>query len=223
MLSQRAITPAAVIFDMDGLMLETEIIYYRAWKDAATELGYEIDDALFHDMVGVRTEECDRILLARMRNDFPMDQFRLRREERWHELAETEGIALKPGLRELLDLLDARGIPKAVATSSTRPEAEHSLTVTGLRTRFPVVISGDQVAHSKPAPDIFLAAAAALDVDPAHCVAFEDSSAGAIAASSAGMRTYIVPDLMQPSADARASATAVLPSLQQALAIFDQL
>lgn len=220
--AQRKTNPAAVIFDMDGLMLETEIIYYRAWKDAAAELGYQIDDALFHDMVGVRTEECDRILLDQMQNDFPMDRFRLRREERWHELAEGEGIALKPGLSELLDLLDARGIPKAVATSSTRPEAEHSLTITGLRTRFPVVVSGDEVANSKPAPDIFLAAAAALGVDPAHCVAFEDSSAGAIAASSAGMRTYVVPDLMQPSAAARAVATDVFSSLHQALLLFEE-
>lgn len=220
--SQRKTTPAAVIFDMDGLMLETEIIYYRAWKDAAAELGYDIDDALFHDMVGVRTEECDRILLARMDSDFPMDQFRLRRETRWHELADADGIMLKPGLSELLDLLDARGIPKAVATSSTRPEADHSLTVTGLRARFPVVISGDEVANSKPAPDIFLAAAAALHVDPTHCVAFEDSSAGAIAASRAGMRTYIVPDLMPPSTDARAVAADVFSSLHQALAIFEK-
>lgn len=218
--AQRKTNPAAVIFDMDGLMLATEIIYYRAWKEAAAELGYQIDDALFHDMIGVRTEECDRILLDRMQDDFPMDRFRLRREERWHELAEGEGIALKPGLSELLDLLDVRGIPKAVATSSTRPEAEHSLTITGLRPRFPVVVSGDEVANSKPAPDIFLAAAAALGVDPTRCVAFEDSSAGAIAASSAGMRTYIVPDLMQPSADARAVATDVLASLHQALLLF---
>jgi len=205
---------------MDGLMLDTEIIYHQAWQRAAADLGYRLDDDLLHGLIGIRTEECEEIICARLDDAFPLDAFRLDWNQRWREIAETEGIPRKPGLLELLDLLEARQIPKAVATSSTQGEAEYSLTVTQLRARFPVVVSGDQVAHGKPAPDIFLAAAAALDVDPTRCMAFEDSSAGAIAASAAGMSTYIVPDLVPPSAEARGRVADVFSSLHQALALF---
>jgi HAD superfamily hydrolase (TIGR01509 family) len=212
--------PDAVIFDMDGLMLDTEIIYHRAWQNAAADFGYHVDDEFFHSLIGIRTEECEEMIRATLDDAFPLDAFRLRWPQRWQEIVEIESIVRKPGLLELLDLLEERGIPKAVATSSTQAEAEYSLTITQLRTRFPVVVSGDQVLHGKPAPDIFLAAARQLGVDPTHCMAFEDSSAGAIAASAAGMRTYMVPDLVQPSTEARAQAT-VLNSLHQALALFE--
>ena len=211
--------PDAVIFDMDGLMLDTEIIYHRAWQNAAADFGYHVDDEFLHGLIGIRTEECEEMICAALGDAFPLDAFRQRWPQWWQEIAETEGIARKPGLLDLLDLLEARRIPKAVATSSSQAEAEYSLTVSGLRTRFPVVASGDQVRHGKPAPDIFLAAAWRLGVEPTGCMAFEDSNAGALAASAAGMSTYIVPDLVQPSAEARAQAT-ILSSLHQALALF---
>ncbi len=217
--------PNAVIFDMDGLMLDTEIIYHRAWQNAVIDLGYAIDNDFLHGLIGIRTEECEEMLrtaldAASPLDAFPLDTFRQHWPRRWREIAETEGIARKPGLLDLLDLLEDRRIPKAVATSSSQDEAEYSLTVSQLRARFPVVVSGDQVRHGKPAPDLFLAAAQRLGVEPTRCVAFEDSSVGAIAASAAGMRTYIVPDLVQPSADARAQAADVFSSLHQALALF---
>ena len=213
-------SPTAVIFDMDGLMLDTEVIYHRAWQNAAADLGYRLDDDLLHSLIGIRTEECEETIRTVLDEAFPLDAFRVRWPQRWQEIAENEGIAHKPGLLDLLDLLEEQGVPKAVATSSTQAEAEYSLTVSGLRARFPVVVSGDQVRHGKPAPDIFLAAARRLSVEPTRCVAFEDSNAGAIAASAAGMSTYIVPDLVQPSADARAQAAGVFSSLHQALALF---
>jgi beta-phosphoglucomutase len=200
--------PAAVIFDMDGLMLDTEVIYQAAWKRAARELGYEVPDALFHDLVGLRTEDCEGQIMAAW-------------EEAWDEHAHTHGIETKPGLLELLALLEKLEIPKAVATSSTAPEAERSLGLTQLATRFSVVVTGDQVAEGKPAPDIYLAAAERLGVDPAACVAFEDSDAGTLAAARAGMRTYQVPDLKAPSIEAAAASTAVLNSLHDALPLFD--
>ena len=212
--------PAAIIFDMDGLMLDTEIIYHRAWQNAAADLGYTLDDDFLHSLIGIRVEECEEMLQITVDPTFPLDAFRQRWGQRWREIAETEGIVRKPGLLELLNLLENQGIPKAVATSSTQAEAEYNLTVSHLRSRFPVVVSGDQVRHGKPAPDLFLAAARRLGVDPTRCIAFEDSNAGVIAASAAGMSTYIVPDLVQPSTDARVQAAGVFSSLHQALALF---
>ncbi len=214
------IRPAAVIFDMDGLMLDTEIIYHTVWKKAARQLGYELDDALFYDLIGIRTEDCEAQIMTAMGADFPLDEFQRLWEAGWDEHAYTHGIETKPGLFELLNLLEEIGIPKAVATSSTAPEAERSLGLTGLKARFPIVVTGDQVANGKPAPDIYLAAAQRLGVAPAACVAFEDSNAGTLAASSAGMRTYLVPDLKTPNAEATAAATAVLASLHEALPLF---
>jgi beta-phosphoglucomutase-like phosphatase (HAD superfamily) len=213
--------PAAVIFDMDGLMLDTEVIYHIAWQEAARELGYEIPEGLFHDLVGLRTEDCEAQIMAAMGASFPLNDFHRRWEIVWDRHARVQGIETKPGLLELLARLEQLEIPKAVATSSTAPEAERSLRITKLIHRFPVIVTGDQVAAGKPAPDIYLTAAKRLGVDPADCIAFEDSDAGTLAASRAGMRTYQVPDLKPPSTEAASAAIAVLAGLHDALPLFE--
>jgi beta-phosphoglucomutase-like phosphatase (HAD superfamily) len=215
--------PQAVIFDMDGLMIDTETIYHAAWQKAAAELGYTLDQRLFHDLIGLRTEDCEAQIYASMGEEFPMAEFTARWESHWDNHARTQGIEIKPGLGELLARLETLAMPKAVATSSTWAEAERSLGLTGLAARFPVVVTGDQVANGKPAPDIYLEAARRLGIPPEACVAFEDSSAGALAAATAGMRTYIVPDLKPPTPDARAAAEAVIASLHDALALFPEV
>ncbi len=213
--------PAAVIFDMDGLMLDTEKIYQLAWHQAANQLGYTIQADLFSRLVGLRTEDCEALILDALGASFPLDEFHRRWMELWTEEAERSGIDMKPGILALLDRLDALGIPKAIATSSTRPEADRSLRLASLDTRFSIVVTGDDVDQGKPAPDIFLEAARRLAVPPGQCIAFEDSSAGAIAAAAADMTVYIVPDLNAPTSQAASVAAGVLPSLEDALAFFD--
>ena len=210
--------PAAVIFDMDGLMLDTEKIYHVAWQEAAQELGYTIPHELFFSLVGIRTEDCEEQIVAHMGRDFPLATFQDAWMEKWEQIAARDGLTLKPGLLALLDHIDALGIPKAVATSSTAPEAVRSLGMSALAPRFSVVVTGDQVIHGKPAPDIYLEAARRISVPPAACLALEDSSAGALAAHRAGMRVLIVPDLNPPTAEAANVATAILPSLHEAIA-----
>jgi HAD superfamily hydrolase (TIGR01509 family) len=217
MTSTHPVRPAAVIFDMDGLMLDTETIYQRAWQQAANEMGYHIEDSLFLQLVGRRTQDCEVLILAEMGPNFPLETFHERWMEHWDEIYRIDGIELKPGLVQLLDRIDDLAIPKAVATSSTRPEAVRSLSASGLDQRFSIVVTGDQVANGKPAPDIFLEAARRLSIAPDTCWAFEDSSAGAIAADKAGMSVYIVPDVHMPTPEASDAATSVLPSLYEAI------
>ena len=214
-------TPAqAVVFDMDGLMIDTETIYHHAWQQAAADLGYTIDDAILRGLIGVRTDECEAVICDHLGADFPLAAFRIRWMERWEDLAATSGIQRKPGITELIARVEELGLPKAVATSSTLAEAERSLRLSDLARHFDIVVTGDQVAHGKPAPDIFAEAARRLGIPAQACVAFEDSNAGALAAHRAGMRVFVVPDLVPPDATTRAVAAGILTSLHDAQGIF---
>jgi len=212
-------TVLAVVFDMDGLMLDTEPLYKVAWQDASAELGYVLDDGSYVRLVGRPTPDCERELVAQFGPGFPLDRFRGRWPELWHAQVAANGIQRKPGLLELLEFLEAQQLPLAVATSSEKADVALSLRHAGLDGRFPVVVTGDEVSRGKPAPDIYLEAARRLGVNPAACLALEDSEAGILAASRAGMRALLVPDWTQPSATAVQAAYRVLPSLHDARAL----
>ncbi len=208
---------AAVVFDMDGLILDTEIIYQRAWTQAALSLGYDCDDDFYlQTCVGRTIEACESALTRRFGEDFPLEDFRRLWQQLWRRDVERQGIPLKPGLLDLLAFLDQRRIPFAVATSSDMAFTSFSLAAAGLQDRFACIITGDQIQNSKPAPDIYLEAARRLSVSPAVCVALEDSEAGAQAAAAAGMRVLLIPDLKQPTAAGRQAASYVLASLHEA-------
>ena len=209
----------AVIFDMDGLMLDTETIYRSALQIAAHEMGYHIDEALFARFIGVKGDVCERMLAAAMGPKFPLAAFRQCWLAKWDRQVNEQGIAVKPGLAALLDQLDQTAIPKAVATSTERKKAIFCLQHAGIGTRFVSITSGDQVVNGKPAPDIYLLAAQKLGVDPARCLALEDSEAGVMSAVRAGMCTVMVPDLKQPSQEVRALAYRVLPSLHEVVSL----
>ena len=203
----------AVVFDMDGLMLDTEPIYKRAWQSAATGLGCDLDDGFYAQFVGRPNDDCERLLLERFGAAFPLDRFRARWRELWDADATANGIRTKPGLPELLALLDRLTIPFAIATSSEATETEFCLRAAGLDGRFPVCVTRDQIAHGKPAPDVYLEAARRLQTDPAQCVALEDSEAGILSASRAGMVPLLIPDGAPPSPAASNIAFRILPSL----------
>jgi beta-phosphoglucomutase-like phosphatase (HAD superfamily) len=209
-------TVQAVIFDMDGLMLDTEPLYKRAWQRASAELGYDLDDPAYATLLGRPTADCETALVERFGSMFPLDDFRARWSELWHRAATGGGILTKPGLFEFLAFLEERGLPVGVATSSGAEHTEFSLRETDLLRHFPVVVTGDQVARGKPAPDIYIEVARQLRVEPARCVALEDSEAGVLAASRAGMMTLMIPDSAHPSDVAAQAAFRVLPSLIEA-------
>jgi beta-phosphoglucomutase len=210
---------AAVVLDMDGLMLDTEPLYKVAWQNAASELGYPLDDRSYARLVGRPTVDCESELMAQFGPGFPLDQFRVLWPQRWRAEVAARGIHQKTGLLELLTFLHEQRLPMAVATSSEADYATFSLRHAGLEGRFAIIVTGEQVSHGKPAPDIYLEAARRLNVNPADCVALEDSEAGAFAATRAGMRALLVPDGAPPSDAAVAAAFRVLASLRDARAV----
>ena len=203
----------AAIFDMDGLMLDTEPAYRIAWQAASAECGYALPDPLYFTLIGRGRSEGEQTLVDAFGPRFPVGAFRAACLRREAAMFDNTPPPKKPGLDELLDLLDSRNIAKAVATSTERRTAVAQLTAAGLLNRFAAVATGDEVVNGKPAPDLYLLAAQRIGIEPAHCIVFEDAEAGAIAAHRAGMTVYIVPDLKQPSSEVRSLANGVFESL----------
>ena len=205
--------PTAVIFDMDGLMLDTEPLAARAWTDAAIALGIAFDHAVTASLVGRNFADCRAVIVAHHGADYPVDPLM----QAWHvaydAIVAREGIALKPGLVELLAWLDGMGVRKAVATSTRRSRAQAKLARTALAERFDALVGGDEPARGKPAPDIFVLAATRLGVAAAECVVLEDSEPGIRGAIAAGMTPLLVPDGIEPSASLAALAPLVFDDL----------
>lgn len=210
----------AVVFDMDGLMLDTEHLYKSAWQKAASSLGYVLDDGFYFSLVGRTNEAGEGELAKRFAPDFPLAEFRQRWEDLWRTEVKGGGIPPKPGLTELLHYLNERHMQVAVATSSNRQYADFSMRAAGLDiASFAQVVTGEEVTKGKPAPDIYIEAACRLGIAPARCLALEDSDAGILSASAAGMIAVMVPDLKPPSPAARQAAFRVLTSLLEVVAL----
>jgi HAD superfamily hydrolase (TIGR01509 family) len=206
----------AVIFDMDGLMLDTEPLYRSSLRQAAAELGYNLDDELHHSFIGRSIPVWQATLMQTFGDDYP--RFRSRRRQLWEQQVREDGVAQKAGLGELLDQLDEDRLLKAIATSSSRPDA--LLCLGELANRFDAIVTGDEVEHGKPAPDIFLLAAQRLALSAEHCLVLEDSTEGAQAALAAGMSVIVVPDLQQPSPELTAQVHSVCSSLHEVRQMF---
>ena len=206
----------AVVLDMDGLMLDTEPIYKSAWQQAAAELGFDLDDQWYSRLIGRPNPDCERELMHRFGSEFPMSRFKARWPKLWQSSVNAQGIPTKTGLLALLSFVEEHALLSAVATSSDGAYTEFSLRSAGLVDRFKAVVTGDQITRGKPAPDIYLEAAQRLGLEPTECVALEDSDAGVLAASAAGMVTLCIPDLKPPSQAAAHAASCVLGSLDEA-------
>lgn len=190
--------PHALVFDMDGLLCDTEVVYRDAMMATALEHGHQMPLSLFKSMIGLPGPSSDQKVLDHFGADFPITKFNNRVMEHV-DAACLAGIALKAGVLELLDHLDEIGLPRAIATSSSHRAVEAHLGPSGIIPRFHAVVARGDYARGKPNPDPFLTAAARLGIEPQLCLALEDSHNGVRAAAAAGMMTVMVPDLLDPT------------------------
>jgi beta-phosphoglucomutase-like phosphatase (HAD superfamily) len=209
---------AAVILDMDGLILDSERMALALLAQSARELGLPWHADVGFAMVGLKASDSERVIRERLGADFPVADLLQAFGDRYEAAIDGGRIGTKPGIRELLDVLDEAVLPRAVATSTRRSRARAKLAAVGLLERFDGMVCGDEVARGKPAPDIFLAAAALLEAAPSSCLVLEDSNAGARGALAAGMRVVIVPDVLAPAADLVAAGTPICSSLHDVAA-----
>jgi HAD superfamily hydrolase (TIGR01509 family) len=207
--------PAAVIFDMDGLLFDTETLYQEAIVLAAAEGGHEVPVDVFNRTIGVPWAQSRTLLLSHFGKGFPVDEFQEAWVRHFWVIAETR-LALKPGALELLDTLDQFRLPRAIATSSSRLTVERHLTAHNLLGRFDEIVGRGDYERGKPAPDPFLKAAERLGVEPLLCLALEDSHNGVRSASSAGMMTIMVPDLLEPTDEIRGLCCFIARDLHEA-------
>jgi HAD superfamily hydrolase (TIGR01509 family) len=204
-----------VLFDMDGVVLDTETLYARFWREAAAALGYEMSYQQALGMRSLSNTAGQAQLESYFGKGVSRAQFREKRIELMDAYIDVHGVDLKPGIRELLDYLDAQGIPAAITTSSPLERVQRYLGPHGLIDRFVRLCSGAEVAHGKPEPDIYLFGAACLGVKPEECIAVEDSPAGVLSAYRAGCMTVMVPDLDQPDAETEKLLFAKADSLKE--------
>ena len=187
-----------VLFDMDGLVLDTEKLFCRLWREAAAFYGFSMT---MEQALGMRALD-HRLGEERIHSYFgPAADYtaiRAKRIELMDAHIAQNGTEIKPGIRELLDHLDAQGIPAAITSSSPVERIRRYLAFHGLDTRFRALCSGRQVPNGKPAPDIYRFGAASLGLRPEECLALEDAPTGILAAHRAGCVTVMIPDLDQP-------------------------
>jgi HAD superfamily hydrolase (TIGR01509 family) len=210
--------PKAVIFDMDGLLLDTEPLAARAWAEAAATLGVAFDADLAARMIGRNFADCSAMARAHYPDDYPVDALLARWHATYDAIVARDGLSLKPGVAELLDWLDAHGIVRAVATSTRRDRALAKLAHTALLPRFAALVGGDEIERGKPAPDIYVEAARRLAAAPGTCVVLEDSDPGVRGALAAGMTPIMVPDLLPPSAELQAAELLIDATLHDVIA-----
>lgn len=203
----------AVIFDMDGLLIDSERVILDCWRETAVAQSLDLEDSLWLSMVGLHDKGCAELLNGLLGAERAE---RLTFEcKRRYDLLVEDGLPLKAGARELLQDLFDLGVPLAVATSTRGERARIKLARSGIDGYFSHVVTSSDVAHAKPAPDLYLLAAERLGIPPHECMAVEDSEFGVRAASAAGMRVIQVPDLLPASETTRALAQ-VVSDLDQA-------
>ena len=212
---------SGVIFDMDGLMFDTERLVNAAWRQMGRELGLELLDGM-PDIMGVNANQAREIFKARFGPDFDYDAARRRRTVLVREMIQRDGLPVKPGLYDLLKALDRHRLPAAVATSSDREMAEWYLELAGVRDAFAAVVCGDMVERSKPDPQIFQLTAGLLGSRPEETVVLEDSFHGIRAAAAGGFLPYMVPDLRQPTPEISALLRGKLDTLADLIPLLEE-
>lgn len=212
----------AVVFDMDGVLFDTERIYIESWRETAREKGIQDMEPVIIECIGLNRNDTIRVFQEHYGKDFDFEEFRAGYTEKIQSILEKEGLPVKPGVREILQYLKEHYVKTAVASSTRTGKVLQYLEETQLAEYFPVVIGGDQIVHSKPQPDIYLLACEKLQADPAKSFAVEDSLNGIRSAYSAGMQVIMVPDMVAPVPEAEEKTAVIKDSLTAVLKWFEE-
>ena len=205
--------PKALIFDMDGLLMDTEGLYKRSWTEVAKEMGFDLTDLIYLKLIGITVADAEEVLHQEFGSGFDKAFFHTTAAARYEHLHETEGFQMKPGVRELLSWAKENKIPCALGTSTVHLEAKKRLEKHKIDQYFQAIVGGDMVERGKPHPDTFIKAQEALGAVPADCMIFEDAHSGLVAAQAGGMRSCLVPDMLSASDESRKIAEGVFDSL----------
>lgn len=208
-----------ILFDMDGLVLDSEVLYTRFWREAAHALGYPMTVEQSLGMRSLGKKRGQPYLESLFGPGIDYTVLRGKRIERMDAYVAQHGIAPKPGIYELLDYMDSRGIAAAIASSSPMENIEKHLSAVNLLHRFQKLCSGHDIPNGKPAPDIYLLAAEKLGLPPEACLALEDSPTGILAAHRAGCLPVMIPDLDQPDEATRSLLYARADSLLDVISL----
>lgn len=203
----------AVVFDMDGLVLDSESGYFAAWRIAADEMGLQLDEVFCHALSGAHGAEISQRLLTQFGPDFQLEQFYALSKRIWLQSVKREGIPIKAGFHELMSVIKRLQLPYCLATNSRRIDALQCLNWAGLDSVFEYMICREDVLQPKPAADIFLKAAEVLNTAPEQCLVLEDSPVGVAAAGAAGCNCLYVPSVLPADSQASRQALSVLPDL----------
>lgn len=207
----------AVVFDMDGVIFDSEVLVIETWEEIARLHGISDVKKVCLRCLGTNAQTSKKIFLDAYGPDFPYDEYKKEMSALFHERAAGGKLPQKTGIKEILSFLKDHHIKTAVASSTRKEVVRRELEEGGLLPWFDKIICGDMVSRSKPAPDIFLKACEVLGVSPSEAFAIEDSYNGIRAADSAGMRPIMVPDLAPPTKEMETLAECVLPSLMEVI------
>ena len=207
----------AVVFDMDGVIFDTERLVIEFWKEVAKKHNIPNIEHTCIQCLGTNRVRTREIFLENYGADFPFDPYRAEVTELFDTHYKGVPLPTKPGIRELLNYLQEQDIKVGLASSTAQHLVRDEIGTAGLLPYFQTLVCGDMVEHSKPAPDIFLKACEILNADPTKSIAIEDSFNGIRSAHCAGMTPIMVPDQVQPTDEIRTLAFHVMPSLVDVL------
>ncbi|MCQ2515438.1 MAG: HAD family phosphatase [Saccharofermentans sp.] len=212
-------TVKAVVFDMDGIIFDTEKAVIEVWKEVALKHGIPNIEEFCVECIGTNATMTRSIFYKRYGDKYLYDDIRAEKTGIIRERFKRGEIDIKIGAENILSTLKSRGIKVALASSTREEVVREELTLTGLIKYFDEIVTGDMVSNSKPAPDIFLKACEKLGVNPEEAVGIEDSFNGIRSSHAAGLYTIMIPDLLQPDEEISGLADIVLPDLNEALKV----
>ena len=207
----------AIVFDMDGVLFDTEMVCLEGWKQVAENNNLPNMEQVFTRCIGLNNNDCQAVLRDAYGEDFDYGTFRKQASVEFWNYIETKGLPEKPFMHELLEWLKASDYKVGLASSTRRESVLNCLKNAGILEYFEVIISGDMVEHSKPEPDIYLLACAELGVEPGEAYAIEDSFNGIRSAYDAGMKPIMVPDMLAPDEEMREKSVVILKDLGEVL------